>query len=226
MELNIKDSCHLKENNHPKNAGHQNETGHTEQIGKIDETSHHKARHHKESNCLVENAKNGCPASLEKLFCEQRQKLYKFVRNRVSRQEDVEDLVQDTFLWAQQGLTSFEGKSRFSTWILGIANNLIRNYYNRSPEYKYDFVSDDVLDHATSDFGSPEASLQQEYRIRQLESGIRTLPEDVQRIIHWVALENYPYQRVADELGITVPSVKSRLFRARTSLKETVQPLM
>ncbi|MDG9668375.1 RNA polymerase sigma factor [Hahella sp. CR1] len=179
-----------------------------------------------ETNQLVSQARSGCPNSLDMLFREQRPKLHRFIRNRVSRQEDIEDLVQDTFLWAQQGLSSFEGKSRFSTWILGIANNLIRNHYNRSPEYKYDFVSDDVLDQAHNESDTPEASLQQEHRIKQLEYSIRMLPKDVQQIVEWVAIENYPYQRVADELGITVPSVKSRLFRARTSLKESVMPLM
>lgn len=171
---------------------------------------------------LVSQAQSGCSTSLEKLFREQRPKLQRFIRNRVSRQEDIEDLIQETFLWAQKGLTSFEGKSRFSTWVLGIANNLIRNHYKRSPEYKYDFVSDDILDQSLYDASSPESLLQQENHFKQLECGLRRLSKDAQQIIHWVAVENYPYQRVAQELGITVPSVKSRLFRARSSLKETM----
>jgi RNA polymerase sigma-70 factor, ECF subfamily len=135
--------------------------------------------------------------------------LYPYARNEVS----VEDLVQETFLKAYDRLETFNPEYRFKTWLLAIANNLGVDALRRRRE-TVEFNADI---HAESSSG-PELSAMESDRARGVQEAVMTLPETYSVPLVLRYAEGLSYAEISEVLGISVPAVKSRLFRARNLL--------
>lgn len=151
-------------------------------------------------------------------------RVFRFILRQAACNQDAEDLTQETFLEAYRRLSSFQESARFSTWVLGIAQNLVRNYRNRSPQFKYQSVPSDTLLTLTDEGNNPEQQLQQKNRINRLRDGIeQQLAPELRQALTLVTLEGMNYQEVADILNIAVGTVKTRVFRARKALREILE---
>ncbi|MEY4712622.1 MAG: hypothetical protein RIS88_2072 [Pseudomonadota bacterium] len=73
------------------------------------------------------------------------QRLYRFVVKHIGWSTDAEDITQQAFVEAAQSFATFKGQSELSTWLYGIAMNLVRNYLSRSPHRRYAFEGEDAL---------------------------------------------------------------------------------
>jgi RNA polymerase sigma-70 factor (ECF subfamily) len=140
--------------------------------------------------------------------------LYPYARREIS----VEDLVQETFLRAYDRLETFNPDYRFKTWLLAIANNLGVDTLRRRRE----IVEFNPETHAGMG-GGPEAEALDVERSRSVQDAVATLPE-----IYGVPLvlrysEDLSYAEIAEILDITIPAVKSRLFRARNMMAEKLR---
>src|SRR5215210_7244088 len=135
--------------------------------------------------------------------------VYPYARREIS----VDDLVQETFLRAYDRLETFNPDYRFKTWLLAIANNLGVDTLRRRRE----IVEFNPEAHAPIS-QSPEAEAVDADRSRSVREAIATLPETygVPLILRYT--EDLSYAEIAEVLSITVPAVKSRLFRARNML--------
>jgi len=135
--------------------------------------------------------------------------LYPYARREIS----VEDLVQETFLRAYDRLETFNPEYRFKTWLLAIANNLGVDTLRRRRE----IVEFNPETHAGAG-GGPEAEALDADRSRSVQEAIATLPETygVPLILRYS--EGLSYAEIAEILDLTIPAVKSRLFRARNML--------
>ena len=140
--------------------------------------------------------------------------LYPYARREIS----VEDLVQETFLRAYDRLETFNPDYRFKTWLLAIANNLGVDTLRRRKE----IVEFNPETHASSVRG-PEAEAIEADQARGVQEAVATLPEayGVPLVLRYS--EGMSYAEIAEVLGITVPALKSRLFRARKMLGERLE---
>jgi RNA polymerase sigma-70 factor (ECF subfamily) len=140
--------------------------------------------------------------------------LYPYARREIS----VEDLVQETFLRSYDRLETFNPDYRFKTWLLAIANNLGVDTLRRRRET----VEFNPETHAGTSRG-PEAEALEADRSRSVQSAVATLPETygVPLILRYS--EGMSYAEIAEILDITIPAVKSRLFRARNMLGEKLE---
>jgi len=140
--------------------------------------------------------------------------LYPYARREIS----VEDLVQETFLRAYDRLETFNPDYRFKTWLLAIANNLGVDTLRRRRE----IVEFNPETHASVVRG-PEAEALDADRFRGVQEAVATLPEayGVPLVLRYS--EGMSYAEIAEVLDITVPAVKSRLFRARKMLGERLE---
>ena len=166
------------------------------------------------AKCLIDSS------VLESLFNSHKAKLYNFVCSRCSNPCDVDDLVQETFLQAMLSVNKFSGKSSFSTWLHGIALNLIRNYYNRSPERKYAVLDNEILQQFESKELTPDMYIEQTDRLNALEIYLQDLPQLSRNMIVVLAVEGVCYEEISERFNVSVSSVKSRLFRTREQLRE------
>jgi RNA polymerase sigma-70 factor (ECF subfamily) len=81
---------------------------------------------------LLEAARGGDPEAADALLAGLRPLVSGYIRPRTRRAEDAEDLIQNVFLRASRNLTAFRGDCPFSQWIIRIAANELKNYYERT----------------------------------------------------------------------------------------------
>ncbi len=135
--------------------------------------------------------------------------LYPYAKREIS----VEDLVQETFLRAYDRLETFNPEYRFKTWLLAIANNLGIDTLRRRRET----VEFNPETHAAVS-GGPESEAVRKDRSRSVQAAVATLPETYGVPIVLRYSEGMSYAEISEVLSISVPAVKSRLFRARNML--------
>ena len=153
-----------------------------------------------------------------------------FLRKRLNDEERVEDLTQDTFLRIHRARDSYDPSRKFSTWIHTIANNLLKNEFrNRSRRRETTFselrpeVSSSGAPSRPVEFAASGHSPEREAYRRELREAIDTAIErmDEHHRIPFVMreVEDRTYEEIAEEIGIPVGTVKSRLNRARNSFR-------
>jgi RNA polymerase sigma-70 factor (ECF subfamily) len=169
-------------------------------------------------NELVERTRAGDVRSYEELVRRYERLVGRVIYPYVGRDAAVEDLVQETFLRAYDRLDTFNPEYRFKTWLLAIANNLGIDTLRR----RRDVVEFNPELHAPLTRG-PEAAAVEADRARSVQDAVMTLPEaySVPLVLRYA--EGLTYAEIAEVLDITIPALKSRLFRARNMLAEKLE---
>src|SRR5215208_4346375 len=171
-----------------------------------------------DDNELVARTLSGDLRSYEELVGRYERLVGRVVYPYARREISVEDLVQETFLRAYDRLETFNPDYRFKTWLLAIANNLGVDTLRRRREV----VEFNPEAHAPVS-RSPEAEAVDADRSRSVQDAVATLPETygVPLILRYS--EGLSYAEIAEVLDISIPAVKSRLFRARNMMSERLQ---
>ena len=146
---------------------------------------------------------------------------YSVLRHR----EDTEDVVQDVFVTAHRALPSFRGDSKLSTWLHRIAVTRALNHIEKAEE-KLKRVSD-PLDPLNADgpkaIGTPLDALESKDLMRRLTDCLQKLPTAWRVVLALRDAEENTYEHIAELLQVELGTVRSRLARARASLKDCVQ---
>ncbi len=155
-----------------------------------------------------------------KLVQDHRQRLYRFVVKHIGWGTDAEDITQQAFVEAAHSYATFKGESELSTWLYGIAMNLVRNYLSRAPHRRYVFEDDEVLAETASHRPDPSEQLQQTQAVRALQAALNDLPREMRDVLLLVAYEELSYEEAALMMSIPVGTVRSRVSRARAMLRK------
>ena len=144
---------------------------------------------------------------------------------------DAEDALQDAMLRAFSHLKDFQEKSSFSTWLTRIAiNSALMMLRKKRVCYEIPFEGiDDSGDNyerweAKSPAEDPESQLARKEREELLKDAILRLPQVLREVVELRLARGYSTREVAQALGISVPAVKSRLSRARLTLRTALLP--
>ena len=146
-------------------------------------------------------------------------RLQRFIVKHIGNATEAEDLAQQAFLEAVKGFDSFQGQAQLSTWLYGIAMNLVRNYLSRAPHRRYEFTGDDELGSLPAEGLGPNELLEQSQQMQVLQNAISELPQSMQEVLLLVAIEEMSYEDAAVLLTVPVGTVRSRLSRARGILR-------
>jgi len=149
--------------------------------------------------------------------------VFSFLLSRMNSIQDIEDVVQDAFVKAYKHLTSFDCERKFSAWLLTIARNIMidsRRKLSRDLP-STDLVIDILLtDSAKEESEQPADILIRRERFRKILMLIRELPEEFKTPFLLRVVNEMSYQDIADSIGIPLQTVKNRIFKARTLLRE------
>ncbi|MBT8500650.1 RNA polymerase sigma factor [Pantoea agglomerans] len=169
---------------------------------------------------LAVNNSHSLNINWEEIFRKHGRRVYQFVLRRVTHREDAEDLVQMTWLEVLRNRDKFAGASRPETWVFGIALNLVRNHFRmQSSRPHYEKLEDDI---AFDQNGDPSQITEHQCMLQSTLTSIAVMPEDSRQLLSKLIKEDCSYLDIAESLNIPVGTVRSRLSRARVSLKESV----
>lgn len=177
---------------------------------------------------LLLAAQSGSHAAFGKLQQTYSHRLYKRILSITRNREDAEDALQDTFLRAYRALPSFQGRSKFSSWLTRIAINsalmTIRKRRMRpemSLEPQPGIEDDATVFEVRDDAPNPEQLCDQRERSSAILHAIQRLDTKMRAPLHiWISQE-HSINEIAQDLGISSASVKSRLYRARKHLAKS-----
>lgn len=169
----------------------------------------------------------GEPAAFEELMRRHNRALFRTARAILRDDAEAEDALQEAYLQAYGAIGNYRAEAKLSTWLARIvANEALMRVRKRTrraaivplqPEAAEDEINeipDDNMDE------TPERSAQRSEMRRLLEAQIDSLPDDYRVVFVLRAVEELSVEETADALGIPQPTVRTRLFRARSLLRE------
>ena len=142
--------------------------------------------------------------------------LSRFLTSKTGDSEEAADLLQELFLRARAHSDSFCEMENPRAWLYRAARNLLIDEYRTTREF-VELEEDAPLTDASPDAISTLGIC--------LPETLQALPEDERWLIEESDLQRRPQQELADELNISLPALKSRLLRARSSLRNTLTRL-
>jgi RNA polymerase sigma-70 factor (ECF subfamily) len=179
---------------------------------------------------LVDRFKNGDAAAFDEMVTRYWDRIYSMVNQLLRNSEDAEEVTQDAFIRAHRGLVNFRGESAFSTWLFQIATNLARNRYwywwrrkkDKSVSLDAPLRSDSETtlgDVIAAEVETPDDITVSREFVSRIASGMERLGAKHREILILRNVKNQTYEEIAGILGISVGTVKSRIARARESLR-------
>ncbi|MES2772346.1 MAG: sigma-70 family RNA polymerase sigma factor [Pseudomonadota bacterium] len=177
------------------------------------------------TNTEVSVTKSNLPklAALEKLTRTDRTRLYRFILHRVHDPVESEDLAQQAFVEAANSIASFREESGVKTWLYGIASNLIANHLRRAPALRYEFESDEILESMECPRADPRVQLESVELLARLRHHLKALPENMRGTLMMVLLDDVSYEDAAQLLDVPVGTIRSRVSRGRSILKNHLE---
>ncbi len=136
---------------------------------------------------------------------------------------EAEDLAQQVFVRVWKSAARWEPNAKFTTWLLTITRNLVFNEVRRRGRARL-VPLEESDDHAPREFAdhsvvAPNDALAAAELEQAIDAAIQSLAEQPRMALILRRYEEMSYEEIAGVLGITVPAVKSMLFRARNELK-------
>ena len=152
----------------------------------------------------------------------------------LGHQEDALEVAQESFLKAYRSLKGFKGRASFRTWLLRITLNTARSFHAHRQAIKRSGTTATISISAACEeedqgclelndsSGDPHRLLERKELQQLIEDAIRSLDDRARRIIILRDILGESYQAIADEEGLTLGTVKTRVHRARLELREII----
>jgi len=184
---------------------------------------------------LVARAQKGDRRAFDLLVLKYQHRVQRLIARYVRDPEQVFDLAQETFIKAYRALGRFRGDSAFYTWIYRIAVNTAKNQLASDARGGYtvslnsggsDESDEPMIEpEALRDTGSPDALAATEELKSAIDRAIADLPEDLRTALTLREMEGLSYDEIAAVMDCPIGTVRSRIFRAREAIEQSIQPL-
>ncbi len=179
----------------------------------------------------LDRARNGDAGAYNELVLKYQGRIFSKVFSMLRNRQDAEEITQDTFIRAYRVLSSFRGTANFSSWIYQIGINLAHNRYwywrrrKRNESMSLDAnigedmgatLHDIIADNAQG----PGGEVDQNEFVKKVAECMEQLKPEHAHILTMRNVQNMSYEEIAEELGLSIGTVKSRINRARESLRD------
>jgi RNA polymerase sigma factor (sigma-70 family) len=178
---------------------------------------------------LVAAAKSGNNPAFGELWTRYSNTVFKTVFRVTGNRHDAEDAIQDAWMKAYVHLKTFDGRAKFSTWLTRIAINsalMILRKKRSHPETSMDWSVDGET-WQQWEVGDQRANIEEHYSKKETEKDLRRaihrLRPTLRTIIEIQQSHDGSVKEIAEVAGISVAAAKSRLLRARTVLRRSLQ---
>lgn len=181
---------------------------------------------------LIERCKSGDTAAWDTLIRRYEKSVYKFAYSLCRNHEEAGDIAGQVFLRLYQNLHTFRNEASFTSWLFRIVRNTYLDLCVR-PAHRGHLSLDagpandnepsagrDIMDPSPS----PEAVCLENETAQLLAKAIHHLPAYQRQVLRMYHTEGKSYEEIAEATGLSIGTVKSRLNRARTMLRERLAP--
>lgn len=184
---------------------------------------------------LVEQCQQGHSAAMERLIVKYQDRIYNVVFKMCGNRDDAAELTQDIFVKFIEKINTFQGRSAFYTWLFRIAVNMTLNFCKRRFKVVNRSLDEPVgeqMDQAKQSLGSflvdknavePSVMAQRKEVAEIISLALGKLDDSQRMVLILRDIEGMSYAEVADSLDIELGTVKSRLSRARSNLREILE---
>jgi len=172
---------------------------------------------------LMELVSHGDTSAFETLVERHQSLVGGTVAHMLGSNSDVEDISQQVFIRVWKSARRYVPRAKFTTWLLKITRNLVFNELRRSKRHAHVPLQTDP---GAEEFPlkdeknpAPDASLLETELQQAIDDAIAQLPESQRMALILRRYEQLSYEEISEVLDLSVPAVKSVLFRARTELR-------
>lgn len=182
-----------------------------------------------EDDRLVSRAVKGDQKAFKELMDKYQKPLYFHIVRMVKDKEQVEDLIQESFMKAFRNLKSYNTNYAFSTWLYRITTNHTIDYLRKKKLQTMSIhdpikTSDGYMQFQIEDEGAEtDRKIIRKQRQNIIQEAIENLPEKYRVVIEKRHLEELSYEEIADELDLPLGTVKAHIFRAREMLYKALK---
>jgi len=152
------------------------------------------------------------------------------VTKMLGNSSDSEDIAQMVFIRVWKHARRYKPDNKFTTYLYTIVRHLVYNESRRRTRKRTVSVDqredEQHLQYPGDPGAQPDATLLDTELRAAIDTAIESLPENQRLAVVLRRYENLPYEEIAEVLATSVPSVKSLLFRARTTLRESLSKYM
>lgn len=184
-----------------------------------------------EDSILIDRFQKGNRSAFDALVQKHQARAYQYAFRLTRNADDAADVVADAFVRVYRALQNFKGDSAFSTWLYRIETNCfldMRKKKNARPATSLDSVlnlGDGEVELQVEDDGpSAHDEAERSHRMVAIEEAVAKLPEYQRAMIVMYHSESMSYEEIAEALSLPIGTVKSRLNRARLSLRQLLEP--
>jgi RNA polymerase sigma-70 factor (ECF subfamily) len=184
-----------------------------------------------EDGLLIERAQRGDRSAIDALIRKYEQRAYQYAFRLTSQPEEAADVVADAFVRVYVALQNFKGQSAFTTWLYRILTNCFLDLRKRertrrtmSLEVALQTEEGDLERQIEDPSPTPDLQAERSERESAVESAVARLPEYQRAMIVMYHSEGLAYEEIAEALDLPIGTVKSRLNRARLSLRDLLDP--
>lgn len=161
--------------------------------------------------------------SIGRIFQEEKERLLSYIRQKVGRYEDAEDILQDIFFQTMRGYSVTEPVENLLGWLFTAARNRIVDYYRRKNRQPVSFANDSVnLRSLAGNHLNPEDQLSNQLLADALGNAIEQLPEKQQQIVIWQMIEGHSFQEISEMTGESINTLLSRKRYAVQTLRKNL----
>jgi len=186
---------------------------------------------------LLEAHRAGDPDALSELLQGYQHRIYAVCYRMLGDREQAADLAQDAMVKVIEGLDSYSGQAKLSTWIIRITMNACLSHLRKQKLRRHASL-DDTSPGVGGEEGEPgragtsvleggepsaEQRVQQAETRSEVAAALDALDPDVRALLVLRDLQGLEYEQIGTVLDIPLGTVKSRLFRARAALRETIE---
>ena len=179
---------------------------------------------------LVQRVQAGDTAAFDALTRKYRERLYSVVYNITSNREDAADLTQEALIKAFSSISRFKGKSSFFTWLYRIAVNTALTHVKRNRMrrfFSFDNINEEVapaeIVEPLAQRGDGDRSALLKELQEKLNEALQKLSPKHRTVVVLFEVEGLSHQEIAEILGTTEGTVRSRLHYAKQQLQSYLQ---
>ena len=174
----------------------------------------------------IEQVMQGNTSSYASLVERHKDMVYTIAKRIVKSAEDAEEVAQDTFMKAFKEIHTFQGGSKFSTWLYSIVYRTAISK-TRKKQLEVSQIDEQIVENYAEDFSVPQIEeLTRSERVLYTHKAIDRPPEMEATIITLYYLQDLSVDEIHEVVGISQSNIKVKLFRARKQLYKELEGML